>query len=42
LAIVKSLIDTLEGSVDVETAMGKGTTFVITLPRQYVEKSEVS
>jgi signal transduction histidine kinase len=33
LAIVKSLVEGMGGKIDVETALGKGTTFVVTLPR---------
>jgi signal transduction histidine kinase len=33
LAIVKSLVEGMGGSIQVETALGKGTTFTVTLPR---------
>ncbi len=33
LAIVKSLVEGMGGSINVETALGKGTTFIVTLPR---------
>lgn len=32
LAVVKELVDACGGRIDVETAMGKGTTFTISLP----------
>lgn len=34
LAIVKNCVDTIGGSIDVETKIGEGTTFIITLPRK--------
>jgi signal transduction histidine kinase len=42
LAIVQSLAETLHGSVDLETKLGEGTTFTVTLPRQYADKAEVA
>src|SRR5581483_11186690 len=33
LAIVKSLVEGMGGSINVEAALGKGTTFIVTLPR---------
>jgi signal transduction histidine kinase len=33
LAIVKSLVEGMGGSIQVETALGKGTTFTVILPR---------
>ncbi len=33
LAIVKSLVEGMGGKIDVETHLGKGTTFAVTLPR---------
>ncbi|MCC7449685.1 MAG: hypothetical protein IT324_19860 [Anaerolineae bacterium] len=35
LAIVKSLVDLLHGRIEVETELGKGTTFIVTLPVIY-------
>lgn len=34
LAITKRLVDRLGGKIQVETALGKGSTFIVTLPRQ--------
>ncbi len=34
LAIVKEIVDILEGKIEVETEVGKGTTFIITLPEK--------
>ena len=34
LAIVKNIIEEHNGTIDVESEMGKGTTFIITLPQQ--------
>jgi signal transduction histidine kinase len=41
LAIVKSLLDVMGGRVTVETALGKGTTFTVNLPRLYQSKGQV-
>jgi two-component system sensor histidine kinase HydH len=35
LAIVKNIIEEHNGTIDVESETGKGTTFIITLPKQY-------
>ncbi|MBN2303780.1 MAG: hypothetical protein JXQ72_04855 [Anaerolineae bacterium] len=38
LAIVKRHVDYMGGSVEVETALGKGTTFIVTLPCDVQER----
>jgi two-component system sensor histidine kinase HydH len=35
LAIVKNIIEEHNGTIEVESETGKGTTFIITLPKQY-------
>ena len=37
LAHVKSLLDALGGSIDIETEVGRGTAFILTIPRQALE-----
>ena len=32
LSIVKHLVESMDGSIDVESELGKGTRFVVTLP----------
>ena len=32
LSIVKRLVETYQGQVDVQSTMGKGSTFTVTLP----------
>jgi len=39
LSIVKNLVDTLEGRIDVISEVGKGSSFVITLPVKYYDVS---
>jgi signal transduction histidine kinase len=39
LAIVKGLIEAMGGTVVLETALGKGTSFTVTLPRNVNEKA---
>jgi len=34
LSIVKKAVELLDGSIEVESALGKGTTFKVTIPRQ--------
>jgi signal transduction histidine kinase/DNA-binding response OmpR family regulator len=36
LALVKELVEVLQGSIDMESTVGKGTTFVIKLPIDYM------
>lgn len=38
LSHVKNLLDTLGGCVDIETELGKGTAFILTIPRQALEE----
>ena len=35
LSIVKHLVESMDGSIDVTSELGKGTRFVVTLPRGY-------
>lgn len=37
LAHVKNLLDALGGSIDIETEVGHGTAFILTIPRQALE-----
>ena len=39
LAIVKSLIDSHNGKIEVESARDKGTTFTIKFPKELNEKN---
>jgi sigma-B regulation protein RsbU (phosphoserine phosphatase) len=40
LFIVRSIVEAHQGHIEVESAPGQGTTFVVSLPRQPVERSE--
>jgi len=41
LAIVKSLVGLLHGRIEVETELGKGTTFIVTLPVTYQRSGQI-
>ena len=41
LALVKELVHLMEGSIEVDSQVGKGTTFTILLPMVGVEKKEI-
>jgi len=38
LSHVKNLLDTLGGTIDIETEVGSGTAFILTIPRQALEE----
>ncbi|MFQ9933325.1 MAG: ATP-binding protein [Lachnospiraceae bacterium] len=40
MSIVKSLVQQMSGEIDVESRLGEGSTFTITLPLQIVEKEQ--
>lgn len=42
MSIVKSLVDKMNGSIEVTSEEGKGSIFAITLPFEIAEKSEIS
>lgn len=42
LTIVKSIVDLLEGTIDVKTAVGQGSTFTVTLPFRVQPLPDVS
>ncbi len=42
MAIVKNLVDLMQGTIKVESKIGKGTKFTITLPHRLAEKGEIS
>ena len=41
MAIVKKLVELMEGSIKVESKLGKGTKFTVTLPHRIAENSDV-
>ena len=42
MAIVKKLLDSMEGTIAVESEKGAGTTFTVTIPHRIAEKSDLS
>ena len=42
MAIVKTLIDKMHGTIDITSKLGEGSTFVITLPFQLAQASDVA
>lgn len=41
MAIVKSLVDKMGGTIDIESTEGKGSTFIVTLPFEIAEAPEI-
>ena len=41
MAIVKNLVDKMQGTIEVTSKLGEGSTFVITLPFQTVSQTEI-
>ena len=39
LAIVKNLVDVLHGTITVQTELGRGSTFTVTLPQRLERKA---
>lgn len=39
MAIVKKLVEMMDGTIDVESELGKGTTFTVTIPHQVADAS---
>ena len=40
MPIVKRLVDIMHGTIDVKSELGKGTTFIVTLPHRIAEQQE--
>ena len=40
MAITKSLIDAMRGSIDVKSKLGEGSTFIVTIPQKVIDPSE--
>lgn len=40
MAIVKSLVDNMGGTIEIESVVGEGTKFIVTLPFEMAEQQE--